>query len=197
MSFDRYPMVMNHPHYKPAVPYKQPRFKPGEEGWGKPVDPGTTGKPAMFPPVTVNNLDQEQQYAAKGYTPAGGGGDPEAYRKQMTNVGRETQPAANSEFPKMMYKVKPGPRSGTPEDFDAKTVKSVEEQQALEKKGWSPKMSPAEGDDDSEAPDESEQKQSQGERRGRGPLSDETKAKIAATMKRKAEERKRQREAAH
>lgn len=48
---DEFPKVMSHPHAQPAV---------NGYNYGQ-------GKPAKFPPVTVNNEDQQEYYEAKGY----------------------------------------------------------------------------------------------------------------------------------
>lgn len=66
MTYEEYPMVMVHPNAQPAV------FV--EEGASH------QSRPATFPPVTVNDQDQREQYEAKGYQPAGKG-DPHAYAK--------------------------------------------------------------------------------------------------------------------
>lgn len=54
-KFEEYPKYMKHPHEKPAVL--------GTE-YGQ-------GKPMQFAPVVVNNKRQEEEYASKGYEPAG------------------------------------------------------------------------------------------------------------------------------
>jgi hypothetical protein len=72
MAYAEYPKVMNHPGYQPAV-VARPTL-------GKPLLPGEeprSAKAAVFPPVTVNNEDQEGQHAALGYVSAGG--DPSAH----------------------------------------------------------------------------------------------------------------------
>ena len=61
-----YPLVMNHPHFVPAVvqrPTANAPLMPGEEP--------RESKSAVFPPVIVNNVDQENQHRALGYLPAG------------------------------------------------------------------------------------------------------------------------------
>lgn len=61
-----YPLVMNHPHFVPAVEQRPSPSKPllpGEE----PCD----AKAAIFPPVIVENEDQENQHRALGYLAAG------------------------------------------------------------------------------------------------------------------------------
>lgn len=58
--FAQYPKMMVHPNHRNAVlghTYRE-------------------GSPDVFPPVTVNNEDQEEQYRAKGYISQGGNADP-------------------------------------------------------------------------------------------------------------------------
>lgn len=96
MAFQEYPKAMNHPQYRPAVLSKDT------------IDPVThqtikapPGQPAKFPPVYVNNKDQELDYASKGYVP-NGTSDPEAY--YTATVGAD-KPNAHQhvEFPKWLY----------------------------------------------------------------------------------------------
>jgi hypothetical protein len=63
--FNDYPKVMRHPESKPAV----------VEKGGDPAIDGMFAaqpcqlRPAMYPDVTVKNLNSEKEYAAKGYRP--------------------------------------------------------------------------------------------------------------------------------
>jgi hypothetical protein len=78
-QFQQYPRVMNHPHHKPATHTVIP--DPPLPGGGKlpgVYKPTVQGTPEVFPPVTVSNEDQEAEYRAKGYLPAGVM-DPNAY----------------------------------------------------------------------------------------------------------------------
>jgi hypothetical protein len=90
---------MIHPHYKPAVlaqwdtnikdPARQPQ-----------------GHPAKWPPVIVHNLDQEQDYASKGYLPAGVS-DPDAYLR--ATIGAEAPGTYKfQEYPKWLYRCEDG-----------------------------------------------------------------------------------------
>lgn len=60
MMFAQYPKMMVHPNHRNAVLGHNYR----------------EGSPDVFPPVTVNNEDQEEQYRAKGYVSKGGNADP-------------------------------------------------------------------------------------------------------------------------
>lgn len=59
--YSDYPAFMTHPGYAPAV--LAPETKRGQ--------PNSVGSPVRYPPVTVNNQDQQQQYEAKGYVRQG------------------------------------------------------------------------------------------------------------------------------
>jgi hypothetical protein len=93
-NFQRYPMAMSHPGYRPAVLSK-------DEIVNGRIVKAPPGSPVKFPPVYVNNEDQEKEYAAQGYMPAGTP-DPEAYRRAMTGndepVGHQ-----HREYPRWMY----------------------------------------------------------------------------------------------
>src|SRR5258708_8867245 len=91
--YQEFPKVLTHPQHRPAVIAKwDPKIKNQAEQ--------PQGRPERFPPVTVHNLDQEQQYAAKGYAPAGKA-DPEAYRRAMT--GNDEKPYAFVPYPNWLY----------------------------------------------------------------------------------------------
>jgi hypothetical protein len=64
MAFQRFPLAMSHPHHVPAVISIIHVDVNGNKE-------GKTGSPAKFPPVFVNNEDQEKQYASQGYVPNG------------------------------------------------------------------------------------------------------------------------------
>jgi hypothetical protein len=96
MAFQEYPKAMSHPHYQPAVLSRDT------------TDPVThqtikaaPGSPAKFPPVYVNNKDQEADYAAKGYVP-NGVSDPDEY---LSSVIKADKPQGHThvDFPKYLY----------------------------------------------------------------------------------------------
>lgn len=70
MEYQEFPKTLSHPAYRPAQ--KICDALPGGPGspnfgFGQPEQ----WSPAMWPPVMVTNEDQEAQYLAKGYVPAG------------------------------------------------------------------------------------------------------------------------------
>lgn len=87
MIDQKYPMAMHHPHHTPAVL----GTAPGE------------GKPALFPPLEVNNEDQEEEARAKGYLRFG-----ETPERKVSHL----------EYPKMMRH--PQHREAEPEQQHAK-----------------------------------------------------------------------------
>lgn len=89
-----YPKAMSHPQFRAAILSKD------EIGPNGQIIKAAPGKPAQFPPVYVNNVDQEQMYAARGYVP-NGNYDPEAYKSQMTVAVQGGY--VHSEFPKYLY----------------------------------------------------------------------------------------------
>lgn len=96
MAYQEYPKELRHPQFRPAVIAQwDPKIK----------DPAQQpqGQPAKFPPVIVHNLDQEQEYASRGYLPAGVS-DPDAYLR--ATIGAE-QPGTYrfQEYPKWLYRV--------------------------------------------------------------------------------------------
>jgi hypothetical protein len=94
MAFSEYPKAMSHPGFRPAILSKD-EFVNGK------VIKAAPGQPAKFPPVYVNNQDQEAYYSAQGYVP-NGTADPEAYHAAM--AGMDTVPAhSHVEFPKYLY----------------------------------------------------------------------------------------------
>ena len=86
-GYQRYPLTMIHPHYRPAVV--------GTIGVMV-GDAEVQAKPAYMPPVTVSNLDDEHRHRAMGYeTP--GVPDPEAYEDAVTDW---VDPHEVQEYPK-------------------------------------------------------------------------------------------------
>ncbi len=63
-AFSEYPKMLVHPSSQPA----QVGFEPMQ------------GRPTTFPPVTVNNADQEENYKARGYV-VQGSSDEAAYER--------------------------------------------------------------------------------------------------------------------
>lgn len=94
MAFSEYPKAMSHPGFRPAVISKDEYIN------GK-VIKAPPGQPAKFPPVYVNNEDQEAQYSAMGYVP-NGVADPDAYHAAMAGIDK---PATyqHMDFPKYLY----------------------------------------------------------------------------------------------
>ena len=118
MTYNRYPLAMNHPAYKPAV-ISQDTVDPVSHKTIK----AAPGQPAKFPPVYVNNPDQEAQYAAEGYVP-NGEPDPEAYYRAQVGAN-EPNDHQFKEFPKWLYKpLAPG-------EYEAKLVNDQAAQDAL------------------------------------------------------------------
>lgn len=96
MSYQSYPKAMAHPQAQAAVISGYKRNNDGT------VNNDSPGKPAKFPPVNVNNLDQEQQYASLGYLPVGVE-DPVAYLRATIGASEPDGHVFN-EFPKWLYK---------------------------------------------------------------------------------------------
>ena len=166
-----FPKWMTHAAHKAAVNSGRHR----DPDSGKIVqDP--PGQPEKFPNVMVKNKDQEQYYAAMGYTPTGVG-DPEAYRRAMT--GNESpKPGTFVDYPRMLYRMEGA-------ELKDRTVANEAEENALA--GWhrtpdlarnQPKpMSAAQAKKQPIAPPK---------------MSAETRRKISETQRRKAAERKAQ-----
>lgn len=98
MAADKYqPKTLNHPQYRKSVPQKYVTMQDGVElvNW--------RGDPDLFPPITVNNPEQEAFYRAKGYLAPG-----ESVPK----------PADYAEYPVMLSH--PGHVDKIPDDFDIK-----------------------------------------------------------------------------
>jgi hypothetical protein len=120
MAYQEYPKQMVHPHFRAAV----------NSGYRRNADGSATndppGSPAKFPPVVVNNRDQEQDYASRGYLPAGVS-DPAAYLR--TTIGADAPGVYKfQEFPKWIYRVEDG-------ELQSKMVQS-EAEEARAGKGW-------------------------------------------------------------
>jgi hypothetical protein len=75
MSYQEFPKVLSHPQHKAAVIGQGPREKP--EVYAERAAREGPPQPERWPAVTVTNIDQEEEYVAKGYlspgrpTPAG------------------------------------------------------------------------------------------------------------------------------
>lgn len=70
--FEKFPMVMRHPHERKSVPVLVPGTQ-RHDAMGNPIA-GTgvyQGTPDFMPPVHVHNQDQEDYYHAQGYVSAG------------------------------------------------------------------------------------------------------------------------------
>lgn len=117
MAYSEYPKAMSHPQSRPAV-LSQDTIGPG----GKVIH-AAPGQPAKFPPVYVNNLDQEQYYSSIGYVP-NGTSDPDAYHVAVSGAGK---PSAHEhvEFPKYVYQCVDG-------DVIDRLLKNQDEQDQLE-----------------------------------------------------------------
>jgi len=70
MEFERYPMWMKHPNHRPAVTSDD--YENGANRGTQFRHHAKPGVPEQFPAVKVNNSDQEDYYAAKGYVAQGG-----------------------------------------------------------------------------------------------------------------------------
>jgi hypothetical protein len=64
-QYQDYPKLMVHPGFQPATLGTSADERKGT--------PAKIGQPVKFPPVTVNNEQQEEYHAAQGYGPAGKG----------------------------------------------------------------------------------------------------------------------------
>lgn len=95
MTYQRYPMEMIHPNAQKGsvIPITAPDPTTGR------IVTDYQGRPDLFPPVTVHTEDQEEEYAAKGYRPAGSP-DGAAYDDQRAS--RAPAGYVPSEFPKMV-----------------------------------------------------------------------------------------------
>jgi len=96
MNHLNYPMEMRHPNFRPAV-VSGYRRGPGGVAVNDPP-----GKPAMHPPIWVNNRDQELQYASLGYLPVGVG-DAQKYRQEMLDADLPDV-YHHQDYPKWLYR---------------------------------------------------------------------------------------------
>lgn len=116
MEFQKYPLAMFHPRAQPAV----------ISGYKRNLDGTATndppGKPAVFPPVTVNNQDQELLYASKGYVP-NGTSDHDAYMRAVIGAD-EPSGYKFAEYPKWLYQCVGG-------EINSRLVKSAKDEEAL------------------------------------------------------------------
>lgn len=122
MAYQEYPKELKHPHYRPAVVSGYKRNADGSATNDPP------GQPAKFPPVVVNNFDQEQDYASRGYLPAGVS-DPGAYLR--ATIGAD-QPGTYhfQEYPKWVYRVEEGEKGP---ELESQMVQSEAEEKRLGK----------------------------------------------------------------
>ncbi len=102
MDLKGYPKEMRHPQHIPAVVSGYTRLANGKTKDDPP------GRPAWFPPVFVNNLDQEQYYASLGYLPKDVAPHTEAHKRYLaTTIGDERpgvkQPSAD--HPVWLYRL--------------------------------------------------------------------------------------------
>lgn len=83
-EFEKYPMLMAHPQYRAATvtPIEGTGVLNNE---GIEVRQDMQGTPERYPPVQVNNEDQEAYHAAMGYRPAGKS-DPAAYAQAVAET---------------------------------------------------------------------------------------------------------------
>ena len=96
MAFQEYPKKLHHPEHAPAI-WKTLEGK----GTGLFVPDTICTQPERFPDVTVTTLDQEKQYASKGYRPANIP-DPSEYERAILDA-QPAQGHAFQEFPKYKY----------------------------------------------------------------------------------------------
>lgn len=91
-GYQRYPLTMQHPLYRPAVVGAVATFEEMRAG----AMPEKQAAPAYMPPVTVANLEDEARHRSMGYeTP--GVPDPEAYEDAVTEW---VDPHVVQEYPK-------------------------------------------------------------------------------------------------
>lgn len=129
-SYKEYPKVMKHPQHQPAVWETLPG-----KGTGLFAPDTVMKSPERFPDVTVHTIDQEKQYAARGYRPANMGVDAKQYEQAIL----EAEPVDGytfNEYPKWKYHAFEVP----------KIVHSKEEETALGE-GWSDRPVEATEDD--------------------------------------------------
>lgn len=96
MNHLNYPMEMRHPNFRPAVVSGYHR------GPGGSVSNDPPGQPAVYPPVWVNNRDQELQYASIGYLPANVA-DAQKYRREVLDADLPDV-YRHKAYPKWLYR---------------------------------------------------------------------------------------------
>lgn len=93
-EYQEYPKHMSHPAFEPA--------KIGTDADARTGAPAQLGSPMRFPPVLVQNAEQEEYYKAKGYDTIGKS-DPAAFASAVANpVPPNYKP---QEFPKWVHGV--------------------------------------------------------------------------------------------
>lgn len=92
----QYPKEMRHPAFVPAT---LSGYRRGDGG--ATVD-DARGSPQRFAPVFVNNKDQEEYYASRGYIPLGVT-DAELYKRELVGDLRDVKPDPN--YPAWLYEV--------------------------------------------------------------------------------------------
>lgn len=147
MAFQEYPKAMNHPQYRPAVLSKDTTDPVTHQTIKAPP-----GSPAKFPPVYVNNKDQELDYASKGYVP-NGTSDPEAYYTATVGADKPNT-HQHVEFPKWLYaKDDEGDMHVTADDGTVVKVKGIlvkdeAQQEKLVGQWWATPGDAANGDEE-------------------------------------------------
>ncbi len=91
-SYQRFPLIMTHPHFQPA--------RLGTSDDARKGTKGLVGTPIRFPPVTVHDEKMEEYHTAQGYQPAGKI-DPMAFVSARTLTSDEG-PFEFREYPKMV-----------------------------------------------------------------------------------------------
>jgi len=117
MSFSEFPKAMTHPGYRPAV-----LSKDEVDSHGRLIKKAAPGSGVRFPPVYVNNHDQELEYASRGYVP-NGTSDPEAYRRSAAGADIPNE-HKHIEFPKWLYRM-------VEDELESKLVKDQAAQDLL------------------------------------------------------------------
>jgi len=154
MEYERYPLVLRHPAYKPARKIADAvAAHPPESYFAQPEQ----WEAEKYPQVTVMTPDQEEYYTSKGYAPAG---MPNAAAFQTAFASPHVAGRTTSEWPKMVNGVMmqdpnapvPGPAEYpkylTPPKGDPFVVQSAAEEQKY-RKLWS-----GPGDDEDDEDDE-------------------------------------------
>lgn len=95
IAFREYPLMMNHPKYKPGVPMMAATLN----GANQVITPEIPAIAPEFPPMIVNNEDEESAAAEKGYARPGRS-DPDAAHAAISSPYDPTR--VKSEYPKMV-----------------------------------------------------------------------------------------------